>query len=168
MSCTNLINILQGCDNNSGGIRTAYIFPQEDITFLTEDSNTWSVTGLTLSSTASVFNFRRNTSNYTEVDTIDLINGSSYVVATLEIMLHRREAAKSRALKIYGEGQRDLGIVVGDANGKYWLFQNMQLTEVGEGSGTARADGSKYSVAFTSENEFLAKEVPQAIALSII
>jgi hypothetical protein len=35
----------------------------------------------------------------------------------------------------------------------------MQLSASGEGSGTARADGSKYSVTLVAENEFLAYEV---------
>ena len=46
-----------------------------------------------------------------------------------------------------------------DANGKYWYFPYMQLSASGEGSGTARADGSKYSVTLVAENEFLAYEV---------
>ena len=74
-------------------------------------------------------------------------------------MLHRREATVSRALKILGEGQRDLAIIVLDANGIYWYFSNAQLTSLGEGSGTAKADGSKYSISFTAESEFLAKEM---------
>jgi hypothetical protein len=35
----------------------------------------------------------------------------------------------------------------------------MQLTATGEGSGTARADGSKYTVTTVAENENLAVEV---------
>jgi hypothetical protein len=35
----------------------------------------------------------------------------------------------------------------------------MQLTATGEGSGTARADGSKYTVTMVAENESLALEV---------
>jgi hypothetical protein len=58
-------------------------------------------------------------------------------------MFHRREASKSKAIKILGEGQRDLALVVGDANGKYWYFSNAQLTAVAEGSGQAKADGSQ-------------------------
>ena len=72
---------------------------------------------------------------------------------------HRREAAKSNALKILGSGQQYLAAVVLDANGKYWYFPYMQLTATGEGSGTARADGSKYTVTTVSENENLAVEV---------
>jgi hypothetical protein len=78
-------------------------------------------------------------------------------------MFHRREAAKSKSLKILGEGQRDLAIVVGDANGKFWYFPNAQLSAVTEGSGQAKADGSKYAVSFVAENEFLAYEVDSSL-----
>ena len=67
-----------------------------------------------------------------------------------------------------GEGQRDLAIIVKDANGKYWYFPMAQLTATGEGSGTAKADGSKYSVTFVAENEFLAKEVDASIIAGLL
>jgi hypothetical protein len=46
-----------------------------------------------------------------------------------------------------------------DANGIYWYFPYLQVSATGEGSGTARADGSKYSVTLVAENEYLAYEV---------
>jgi len=80
-------------------------------------------------------------------------------------MFHRREADKSRAIKILGSGQQYLAAVVLDANGKFWYFPYLQVSATGEGSGTARADGSKYSVTLVAENEYLAYEVdPTALA----
>ena len=114
------------------------------------------------------FEFRRNTGMYTEEAAIDLVNGSSFYTQTVTLIFHRREAAKSKAIKILGEGQRDLALVVGDANGKYWYFPKAQLTAVTEGSGTAKADGSKYSVTFVAENEQLAYEVDATIIPDII
>jgi hypothetical protein len=102
---------------------------------------------------------RRNTSNYTEELAADLVNGSSFVTQTINLMFHRREMATSRAIKILGSGQQYLSAIVKDANGKYWYFPYLQLSASGEGSGTARADGSKYSVTLVAENEFLAYEV---------
>jgi len=67
-----------------------------------------------------------------------------------------------------GAGQQYLAVIVQDANGKYWYFPFMQLTAAAEGSGTARADGSKYSVTLTAENEFLAYEVTEAAVLAVI
>jgi hypothetical protein len=83
-------------------------------------------------------------------------------------MFSRREATKSRALKILGEGQRDLAVIIKDANEKYWYFPNAQLSAVTEGSGTAKADGSSYSVVLLAENLYLAKEVDADIIAGLI
>lgn len=168
MACNTLTSILKSCDNNIGGITSIYINDQDAITgpIVVTD---WVVTDFgTLVDQFVPFEFRRNTGMYTEEAAIDLVNGSSFVTQTITLIFHRREASKSKAIKILGEGQRDLALVVGDANGKYWYFANAQLTAVAEGSGTAKADGSKYSITFVSEAENLAFEVDATIIPDII
>jgi hypothetical protein len=168
MACNTLDNLIQGtCENNSGGIFYAKIFDMDDVSTYTVNTASYSVSGLTLSSTASTFEFRRNTSNYTSEGQIDLTNGSTFQLGTINFVFHRREAAKSKAIKILAEGQRYLGVVIGDANGKYWYFPYAQVTTIGEGSGTARADGSKYSVTLVAEMDALEYEVPLAIYSSL-
>ena len=166
MSCQALENILKSCDNNSGGIYGIWINQQDEIASITPTNPSagagWSITGITLQTPAVLFkNFyiRRNTSNFTEESNIDLVNGSSYVTQTINLMFHRREAAKSRAIKILGAGQQYLTAIVLDANGLYWYFPYLQVSATGEGSGTTRADGSKYAVTLVAENEYLAYEV---------
>lgn len=168
MACTSLIDIVRGCDNNIGGITAVYVNDMDNITSTTENTSDWEVTAQVVTARYQTFEFRRNTGNFTEEAAIDFVNGSSFFTQTINLMFHRREAATSRALKILGEGQRDLAIIVKDANGKYWYFPYSQLSAVGEGSGTAKADGSKYSVTFVAENEFLAKEVDPTIIDSLI
>jgi len=168
MACTTLTSILKGCDSNIGGITSIYVNDMDNVT------GPISVTDYVIDDFGTLvdpfipFEFRRNTGMYTEEAAIDLVNGSSYYTQTVTLIFHRREAAKSKAIKILGEGQRDLALVVGDANGKYWYFPKAQLTAVTEGSGTAKADGSKYSVTFVAENEQLAYEVDSTIIPDII
>jgi hypothetical protein len=162
--CTALEGIQKSCDNNSGGIYQVWFIPQEQIATVTSNTTypAYEVTAITLSPVTPVFEgyfIRRNTSNYTEEQAADLINGSTFVTQTINLVFHRREAAKSNALKILASGQQYLAAVVLDANGKYWYMPYMQLTATGEGSGTARADGSKYTVTMVAENEQLALEV---------
>ena len=162
--CASLESIQKSCDNNSGGIYQVWYIPQDSIDVVTTnttypDYEVTAITVLPLLTTFSSFFIRRNTSNYTEETAADLINGSTFVTQTINLVFHRREAAKSNALKILGSGQAYLAAVVLDANGKYWYFPYMQLTATGEGSGTARADGSKYTVTTVAENENLALEV---------
>jgi hypothetical protein len=164
MSCTTLTTITKGCDNNIGGITSIYVNDMENLGTLVIDTANWEVTSFgSLVDEFVAFEFRRNTGSYTEELQNDFVNGSQFYLQTINLMFHRREAAKSKSLKILGEGQRDLAIVVGDANGKFWYFPNAQLSAVTEGSGQAKADGSKYAVSFVAENEFLAYEVDSSL-----
>lgn len=168
MTCSTITTITKGCDNNIGGITSILINDMDNLGTLTIDTANWQVTSFgTLLDEFVAFEFRRNTGNFTEEASIDLVNGSSFVTGTVNLMFHRREAAKSKSIKILGEGQRDLALVVGDANGKYWYFPNAQLTATTEGSGTAKADGSKYSVTFVAEYENLAYEVDSSIVAAL-
>ena len=165
MSCQALETIAKSCLNNSGGIYGIWINQQDEISGITPTDPSagagWSITGITLAGTVLFEDFyiRRNTSNYTEDSTIDLVNGSSFVTQTINLVFHRREAAKSRAIKILGSGQQYLTAIILDANGLYWYFPYLQVSATGEGSGVSRADGSKYSVTLLAENEYLAYEV---------
>ena len=168
MSCTTLTAITKGCDNNIGGITAIYINDMDNVGIPTIDQTAYMVDAQTVTEPYEVFEFRRNTGNFTEESAIDFANGSSFVTATITLMFHRREASKSKAIKILSEGQRDLAIIVKDANGKYWYFPFAQLSATAEGSGTAKADGSKYSVTFIAENENLAYEVDPTIIAGLL
>ena len=168
MACTAIEAIVKGCDNNIGSITRILINDMSEITNVVDDVANWEVTSITHTAPFEEFEFRRNTSNYTEEAAIDLINGSSFVTQTINLMFHRREAAKSRAIKILGEGQRDLSVVVLDGNGVYWYFENVQVTAYGEGSGTTKADGSKYSLVLTAEAEHLAYTVDPTIIAGLL
>jgi hypothetical protein len=170
MACTTLTTITKTCDNNIGGIRSIWMWDMEDQDTFTEDASAWAITALAVGSpTAPIgYEFIRNTSNYTEDAAIDLANGSSFVTQTISLMFARREATKSKAIKILGEGQRYLGALILDSNGVYWIFQDLQLSANGDGSGSAKSDGSKYSVTLLSEVQNLAKVMSTANALSFI
>jgi hypothetical protein len=172
MSCEALESIVKSCDNNSGGIEKIWINQQDNIdTFALDATNTWTIETITLNAGApdyTPFEIRRNTGSYVEDAAIDLVNGSSYVTKTISLMFHRRDQDKSQAIKILGAGQQYLNAIVKDMNGKYWYFPFLQLSAVGEGSGTTRADGSKYSVTLVSEDSFLSYEIEEAAVNAVI
>ena len=165
MSCEALQNIAKSCDNNTGGIRQVWINQQEGVTATTVAGGSWIVSAIT-STPFATFEINRNTGNYTEDTAVDLINGSTFVTQTITLMFNRRDKEKSEAIHVLGAGQQYLAAVVKDANGKYWYFENLQLTATGEGSGTARADGSKYSVTLLAESDHLAYEIEAADVVS--
>ena len=165
MSCEALQNIAKSCDNNTGGIRQVWINQQEGVTSTTVAGGAWIVSAITATPFAT-FEINRNTGNYTEETAVDLINGSTFVTQTITLMFNRRDKEKSEAIHVLGAGQQYLAAVVLDANGKYWYFENLQLTATGEGSGTARADGSKYSVTLLAESDHLCYEIEAADVVS--
>ena len=156
MPCESLITIEKPCGNNIGGIKTVWIAPQDEVTVTITG---WEVTNLVLTNPAAVYAINRNTGNYTEDTAIDLINGSTFVTQTITLMFNRRDKDKSEAIHVLGAGQQYLSVFVQDSNDKYWYFENAQLSATGEGSGTARADGSKYSITLLSEAEHLSYEI---------
>ena len=164
-TCNNLQTILNSCDNNSGGIYEMYIVDQDSVQSTTLDATAHTITAITLDSdTYSSFQFKRNVGNAVTTPTIDLNNGSTFYSSTVSVVLHRREASKSRSLQILGEGQRYLNIIIKDANGVYWNYNHAQLNGGDEDTGTSRADGSKYSITFLSDME----NRPYAVEASII
>ena len=165
MSCEALQNIAKTCDNNTGGIRKVWINQQDGVTNTTVTAGSWIVTAIT-STPFATFEINRNTGNYTEETAVDLINGSTFVTQTITLMFNRRDKEKSEAIHVLGAGQQYLAAVVLDANGKYWYFENLQLTATGEGSGTARADGSKYSITLLAESDHLCYEIEAADVVS--
>ena len=157
MSCEALQTITKSCANNTGGIRKIWLNEQDNVTAAVPTG--WEITTLTSSPIYTEFEINRNTGNYTEETASDLINGSTFVTQTITLMFNRRDKVKSEAINVLGAGQQYLSAIIQDANEVYWYFENLQLTATGEGSGTARADGSKYSVTLLAESEHLAYEI---------
>lgn len=168
MACTTLTGIAKGCDNNIGGIVRVLINDSDNITSKTSSSVDWEVSAIAKSSPYVEFNFRRNVGNYTEERQNSLENGSYFYMQTIMLKLMKREASKSKALNIAGEGQRDLDIIVEDANGKFWNFELCQMATDTGGSGTAKADGSNYEVTFTAESLHKAYEVDPTIIAGLL
>ena len=165
-NCDALESISKSCDNNTGGLRKIWLNDQENITTDPVVAVNGEVTTLASSVNYTEFEINRNTGNYTEETASDLINGSTFVTQTITLMFNRRDAAKSEAINILASGQRYLSALVLDANGLYWYFENLQLTATGEGSGTARADGSKYSVTLLAEADHLAWTITEAAVIA--
>jgi len=158
MSCEALQSIQKNCSNNIGGIKNVWVNQQDEVS-VTVTGGEWIVSAITVGDPCVPFAINRNTGNYTEETAVDLINGSNIVTQTITLMFNRRDKEKSEAIHVLGSGQQYLAVFVQDANDKYWYFENVQLTATGEGSGTARADGSKYSITLLAESEHLAYEV---------
>lgn len=178
MACTTLTSIpANACLGNIGGIQKVWIFDMEDIVFtagvssVVEDPLTWTITAIDIDTPPVEFVFdtkQAAASSYTEELANDFVAGSAFYNQTLNLVFKRREASKSKALNILGEGQRRLGALVLDAMGQYVMFFDLQLATNADGSGVMYADGSKYTTSFTTMSLGLAKYVASADALAFI
>ncbi len=172
MSCnTGLIGITKGCSNNVGGITNFYIAPSEFLSASTVSAGT--VTSISMSGSAKFveYEFNKNTANYVEDGAINLENGSTFFSQTVSLSIPRREVAKRNSIALVAAGQRDLKIIVKDSNELYWFIgyaNSANLTGLGEGSGTAKADGSKYSLTFLAEEPEMMYGVDSSIIASIV
>lgn len=173
MACnTSLTSILKNCSNNIGGLTNIYIAPAEFVTAFTQTAGT--ITAINTSGGTAPFveyQFNKNSASYVEEAGISLENGSTFYTTTTTLSIPRREVAKRNAIALVAAGQRNLYLILKDANGLYWLqgFSNYaNLTALGEGSGTAKADGSKYSLTFLSEEPQLMFEVNSTIIANLI
>jgi hypothetical protein len=172
MPCAQLTEILKGCDNNLGGIRSFYITAKDNIVGTTQDAN-GIIDAITLvaATTFVEYQFTKNSSNYVEEGSFSLENGSTYYSVTTTLSIPRREQAKRNSIMLIAAGHQDLAIIILDQNGLYWyqgLVNGANLTAQGEGSGTAKADGSKYSLTFLSEEPEMMREVDPAIIAGLL
>ena len=170
MSCNTLTGIPKGCDNNIGGIKKFYVGCFDNSTIV-EAGGTVSSISLTQSQTFVEYNFSKNSSGYVEDAAISLENGSTLYSTTTTLVIPRREVAKRNSLALVAAGQQNLLVIVQDANDIYWLqgWQNgANLTAQGEGSGIAKADGSKYALTFLSEEPYQMPVVDPTIIAGLL
>ncbi len=167
MACTTLTSITKSCSNNQGGIYSVYINDTDNV-IVTASASTWQITSATASPNFTSFEFNRNVGSVTVDPKIDLINGSTYFEVKVSLVFHRREAAKSRALQILGEGQRYLDIIFLDANRTYWYIDHAQIDGGTEETGTTKADGSKYTVTFMAQMDNRPYEISKTLVTPVI
>jgi len=174
MACDQLTEILRGCENNLGGIKRFLITNWDNVTIASESTpGSGFIDTITLASPGVFveFQFSKNSSSYVEDANIDLTNGSTFYTTTTTLIIPRREVAKRNSLALLASGQQDLMIIIEDQNGLYWLqgwANGANLTAQGEGSGVAKADGSKYSLTFASEEPEQMPEVDGTIIAALL
>jgi hypothetical protein len=172
MSCCNVIEgIAKGCDSNSGGIKKVYIVNKCHVSGSTISDGVITSIGLSGGTTFAEFEFNKNSSSFIEEGAMSLENGSTVHTVTTSLMIPRREVAKRNALLLLTAGHPDLWVIIEDNNGIFWLqgyLRGANVTALGEGSGVALADGSKYSMTITSEEIEQMPEVDAQIIPSLI
>ena len=168
-NCDTLESFEKECLNNLGGLYQM-IYNDQDQLQVTLDEAANTVTAIVHSSACQTISLRKGQGNFTEPAAIDLVAGSSITTGTINLNPTRRDAAKTRALKVMGQGQRYLGCFCKDGNGIWWYLPEMQLSNAAGGSGANKAEGSKYEITLVNEVELenMAYAVAEALVLPLL
>jgi hypothetical protein len=172
MACNALTCISKSCGNNLGGLKEIYVVDQDAIDFngtgVTVNITAHTVTNIVSSQPFLQLYVNPKTSSLTSEATIDLVNGSTFYSTTLNLVFAKREAAKSYALQVLGEGLRVLTFLVKDANNIWWMISDAQLSGGAEESGVAPADGAKYNVSFLADTPNRIYQVDSSIIEDLV
>lgn len=172
INCEILQSIERDCSNALGGInQRIYINSSENVDFDNATITDHEITALSLDSSPApgfeVIEFRKNLATLNE-DYANNPDGAVVFTQTLVIPIHGRDAAKSQKISIIAAGQREVDIIVPQNDGGYVYLRQATLTTVADGTGAAKADGSKYTLTFTAESEELALYIDEDLIESLL
>lgn len=168
MACDAVEELEKDCENNIGGGTDLIYNDSDEVLSVSTDPATHTVLSITHNSAFKRVYFKRNNMKHDEEEQIDLNEGSNVIKSTCTLGLKRKDAAKSRKVRIMGQGQRDLDIIVKDGNGIYWYLPKHQLATHTNTIGQTKVEGSKYDLTFVGEMEVTAYKVPPAVVATIL
>lgn len=170
MACVLNEGYVLGCRDNIGGIQEVYIgtWNGDDLTYTLGTNSIITAFGGTFS---PYFTFEQEmeTGSYTEAGVYSTENGTAFYEQTLEITVHKLEAALRNQILILGQGK--FRVLILDQRGKYFLmgFQNpVRVSASTPGLGRSYGDLNGAIITFLSKQPEPAHEVEAAAALTII
>lgn len=159
INCEKLESINRDCSNALGGINQEILInDSSNVDFDGATITDHEITSLDLETGADgfeVIEFRKSLATLNE-DYASDPDGAVVFEQTLVIPIHGRDASKSKKISVMAAGQRELDIIVPQNDGGYVYLRKATLTTVADGTGAAKADGSKYTLTFTAQSENLA------------
>lgn len=166
MACALTQGYTLDCKDNIGGISEVYFAPLADIATITETAGV--VTALTMDAGKFFYKYQlvRETSNFNEVITSNVQNGTIFYAQTVEIILNKLQVNTRNEILLLAKNH--LAVIVVDLNGNKWFLgkQNgMDLTGGGSNSGTAFGDRNGYTLTFTASEKELAPSVTAVIPI---
>jgi hypothetical protein len=118
------------------------------------------------------FAFNRNTSSFEEAEQVNLENGTTYWLQTVNLMLAYRDSIKREAIEKLVAGQKQLVAIILDSNGLYWIMgidSGLYTTEITGGSGVVKSDKNGYAIVMTAEESLQAFEtLPSVVSTFLI
>ena len=148
MACVSFSGgIAKDCENNIGGLTKLYITDFDNVVSYVQSGGTVSTITMASASYFYEFEFNRNSAAFTEDLVKSVEAGSALFEQTVTVTIPRRDVKKRNTLALLT--QRDLAVIIKDSNGLYWYpgaVEGLYLLESTSTTGTAKADGSNYTL----------------------
>lgn len=175
MACTQTLSgLAKDCLGNIGGIKAVYLANFEDVASVTVADG--KVSGITMitpaSGTAPKFKkyaFKPGTGSMSSTLNKDAAAGTSYVSTDLVLQFNRMETTKRVEMTALSQGE--LMAIVKDSNDVYWLLGRSEpiVATAGDGqTGTARADGNRYTLTLQDNDETFPYEILSTVITDTI
>lgn len=170
MSCVLTSGYTLGCRDNVGGIQQVYIGEWNGSALqYTLDPN--QVIGTFSGTYSGFYTFEQEieVGSYTENGVYSVENGTAFYEQTLEITLHKLEAAIRNQILVLGQGK--WRILILDQRGRYWLmgYQNpVRVSAATPGLGKAYGDLNGAVITFMGKEPEPAHEVSASAAAQLI
>ena len=168
MSCFISSGISLGCSDGVGGIKKIYIVGGGgSVTGYTYDAD-GAITGATSTTGTTLYGFelKRNTSSLTQNVQKNFENGSIFFDQVLSAVFFKYDQQKRNELKILSQND-ELQVIAIDQNGVQYLLgqtNGMYLSGGNAASGTALADGNKFTLEFMGQEPVPANVIEGALA----
>jgi hypothetical protein len=170
MACVSFSGgIAKDCDNNIGGLTKLYLTDFDNIVGYTQSGGTVSVIQMASASFFYEFEFNRNSATFTEDLVKSVEAGSALFEQTVTVTIPRRDVSKRNTLALLT--QRDLACIIKDSNGLFWYpgaVEGLYLSESTSTSGTAKADGSNYTLTLKGFEQDRAYGVASGIVSALV
>ena len=172
-----LVGLIKDCSTNLGGVTKIKIMKVTDITAITVSN--YEVSAMTVSSNPVEYVIPQNSTSYNVTLTTDNETGIQEWNHSVDFRINKRLKTKHTELLKFGNGNPDLAIFVKDRNSTWWLlgltviknlttpYGGMLLSSNTGGSGTNKADGSHYQLAFVGTCKNPELQVSSSVVTSL-
>lgn len=170
MACVLTSGYTLGCRDNIGGIQEVYIGTY-NADALTYTLGTNDIIGTFSGTWSGFYTFEQEieTGSFNQTGQFSTENGTAFYEQTLEITVHKLEAALRNQIYLLGQGK--FRILIKDQRGKYWLmgYQNpVRVSASTPSLGKAYGDLNGAVITFMTKEPSPAYEVASSAALQLI
>lgn len=172
MSCDLTQGFTIGCTDNAGGVKR-FLFA----TMPSDFAITQNVSGMVTAITGTALTYYAyevttgvgSASSFSDNNTVNQANGTSYVDQSALYVLNKMEQTKRNEVKILARAK--MSVIVQDNNGKYWLMgatNGVRMTTGESGTGIQFGDRNGYSLTFGAQEPENSVEVDSSIIAALL